>query len=564
METHVFFRGAAPSKASLARALRELGFPLNIAGAKGSLEQHRGFLPMRLRGEATGVEFDIVDDAAAIAEFSAPGVDARFERRASFRWSSDDKQAVAGLCGAAALAKLTQGVVFDEAEDKLLTIDEAIALARHNLDILAPAKEVRRPGTRPTDIKRYLKPLLKVRGDLLLHGRDLMIRPVRHLLRGAILEPTGNKYRLEVWRYLKPLYEGTPGLGYGGSIGGVCEVWLPYFEPLLLDTLAEDVFDHVGRIASLADFAATLHDTQSHYDVRVRAMVLGGQPQLAAEYVEELERKPIATAYWQNFVRELRAFVERDIANVCAEYHAREAETIKALKLESIWEPAPFPAELPATDRKDRSNEKLFVTTPWVGKPAGLVEYEPERAGEVRFSRMAQHRKDRIALLIPLTRGEANAAHRHRENYLLAARLPQGPLLILSQSARWGLQPPDEPQNPNVIQPIILHLGISSASIDVFVRFDEALGPPRLLEMRWLSVHNNEARELWYAFNDFQESTKMIHDHREESRGYIRAPLTSADIARCRFEPPPFGEFEDLVCRVTQYLTDEGFGSIWP
>ena len=37
------------------------------------------------------------------------------------------------MCGAAALAKLVDGVVFDEAENRLLSVEDAIAVARANL-----------------------------------------------------------------------------------------------------------------------------------------------------------------------------------------------------------------------------------------------------------------------------------------------------------------------------------------------------------------------------------------------------------------------------------------------
>src|SRR5216684_9274427 len=135
-ETHVFFRGKLPTKAALSRAMKELGFPFSIKPATGSLEQQSGFMPMTLQREETGVEFDVFNDHAAVAEFAAQGVDQSYERVANFRWSGDFEEAVAGMCGAAALAKLVNGVVFDEAEDKLLTVDDAIALARRNLETL--------------------------------------------------------------------------------------------------------------------------------------------------------------------------------------------------------------------------------------------------------------------------------------------------------------------------------------------------------------------------------------------------------------------------------------------
>src|SRR3982074_3474444 len=103
-ETHVFFRGKLPSKAALARAMKELGFPFALKPATGSLEQQRGFMPMTLRREETGVELDVYDDHAAVEEFAAEGVDASFERRASFRWGGDFQEGVAGMCAAGAAA----------------------------------------------------------------------------------------------------------------------------------------------------------------------------------------------------------------------------------------------------------------------------------------------------------------------------------------------------------------------------------------------------------------------------------------------------------------------------
>jgi hypothetical protein len=50
-EMHVLFRGKLPGKAALTRAMYELGFPLSIRPATGSLEQQSNFMPMRLYRE---------------------------------------------------------------------------------------------------------------------------------------------------------------------------------------------------------------------------------------------------------------------------------------------------------------------------------------------------------------------------------------------------------------------------------------------------------------------------------------------------------------------------------
>jgi hypothetical protein len=252
METHVFFRGKLPTRAALSRAMKELGFPFSIAPATGSLEQHSGFMPMKLRGEETGVEFDVYSDHAAVEEFADVGVDAGFERRASLRWGGDFQEAVAGMSAAAALAKLMNGVVFDEAEDRLLSSDDAIAVARKNLQELVKPEDAKHPGTRPADLKRYLKPLLKQRSDLVLIDRLLIIRPVRHIVRGVFFDRTSDKYEFRVYRYVHPLWLDNCRY-FRAQVHRVADwhVWAPHFKPFLFDVLAEDVFAQLGTLTTL-------------------------------------------------------------------------------------------------------------------------------------------------------------------------------------------------------------------------------------------------------------------------------------------------------------------------
>jgi hypothetical protein len=345
METHVFFRGKLPSKAALSRAMKELDFPFSITPATGSLEAQKGFMPMKLRGEDTGVEFDVFGDRVAIEEFADAGVDASFERRASLRWGGDFEEAVAGMCAAVALAKLVDGVVFDEAEDRLLSVDDAIAVARQNLQrLLQREDKKRRPGTRPADLKRYLKPLLKQRSDLVLTGRLVLIRPVRHLLRGAFFDRTGDKYCFRVLRCVKPLFsvEDDFYFDFCADVHSRSDwtVWQPYFEGLLFDALDEDVFRAVGKTTSLAQFDGDLGigDMDSYRDrfpVRVAALVLAGQRERAAELIEQelarTERK--GHEYLHHVAGKQKALLERDVGSLCAEFHAMERQAAEVLKL---------------------------------------------------------------------------------------------------------------------------------------------------------------------------------------------------------------------------------------
>ena len=104
-----------------------------------------------------------------------------------------------------------------------------------------------------------------------------------------------------------------------------------------------------------------------------------------------------------------------NVSALCERLRAQEADTAKAMKLKDIWEPSPFPVELPAAERA-RVAEPGFPTLPWVAGPSSpLLMMPPERPGEVRFAkRLAWHDDDPV-LIAPLTVAEAEERHRGSE-----------------------------------------------------------------------------------------------------------------------------------------------------
>src|SRR4051794_17564692 len=96
VEMHVFFRGKLPDKKALSGMMAELGFPFTITA--GSLERQDGFMPMRLRREQTGVEFDVYNERVAVEELGGKNLDPGFERSANFRWGGDEAEMLAGMC----------------------------------------------------------------------------------------------------------------------------------------------------------------------------------------------------------------------------------------------------------------------------------------------------------------------------------------------------------------------------------------------------------------------------------------------------------------------------------
>src|SRR4051794_32351325 len=87
-----------------------------------------------------------------------------------------------------------------------------------------------------------------------------------------------------------------------------------------------------------------------------------------------------------------------------------------------MWEPAPFPIELPAAEQRQAA-EALFSTTPWImQRPSPLMDL-PAMPGEVRFAVDVGRREGRLILIAPLTRQEAEERHQRSEKYAMAVRL---------------------------------------------------------------------------------------------------------------------------------------------
>jgi hypothetical protein len=156
-EVHVFFAGNVPSRTRLSAALRRLGWPFVIERMETRLSDQSGYLPMTLRGEETGAElfFSAVDDDAR--QF-VPDLDPLMNRIAHLRWGGSELEMAAALCLAAALADLTQGLIFEEAGGRSLNAAEAIPWAGQQLAAIKPVNNGL--GAREADLRRHLRPLL--------------------------------------------------------------------------------------------------------------------------------------------------------------------------------------------------------------------------------------------------------------------------------------------------------------------------------------------------------------------------------------------------------------------
>ena len=370
----------------------------------------------------SGIELYTHDSREELEECFEIDIDPRFTRSANFRWSSSADEGVVALCFSGALAKLLNGAVLDVDGETILTAGEAIARAREELKDLAPPPKQR--TTRPADIRHYLKPLLEQRDDLVLVGRMLLIRPMRHLLRGAFLDRTSDRYSFRLSRACDPLY--MPDGRIDDILhDGAFYVWQPHFEPLLTATLADEVFEPLGRMTTLVDFSSRRGGDTPYPFAQVTSLVLAGERDRAAACAEEIERK------YESLAAEMRQHWEglsADIESTCAKYHAKEAATVKAMKLERFWEPSPFPVELPASERESKSAERLFVTQPWPAPPSWLWQ-----ACRTRLDQSATRRRFSTARAI--SRCSSHSRRKRPGSVIMSGRLTFLPRVLTTVSS---------------------------------------------------------------------------------------------------------------------------------
>jgi hypothetical protein len=289
------------------------------------------------------------------------------------------------------------------------------------------------------------------------------------------------------------------------------------------------------------------------------AFVLSGHAERAAELVNEIERSD--DGRWRSWISQQRSLLTRDIKSTCAEFRAKEAETAKKLKLREAWESAPFAAEVPEARRTTRCAEPLFATVPWISRPPGLVEEAPERPGEVRFAKAQMWRNNQVIMLVPLSREAAEEMHGTYQHYVLATRLPEGSPLVLRHHTGWSPHDPEQPRNPDYVPRREFCLEVYGLLGRLQTTFDEPIEQPGTVEMRSVGVFDRTAGDkVWYAYNNFKKGEKSIYDDRDTEEGRVCRPLGDSDVALCKFDAPPFGEFTDMWRRVERYLENEGFG----
>jgi hypothetical protein len=284
-------------------------------------------------------------------------------------------------------------------------------------------------------------------------------------------------------------------------------------------------------------------------------LLLAGERDRAAAYVEEADRVHMNGRVRQHWER-----VSRDIDALCAELHAREAAMVKLLKLDHVWEPSPFPVELPGAERVSGLAEHMFTPRPWVAVSPSPLQHPPTEPGEVRFAKKFSRRDGGIALVAPLTPQEAAERDRKSESCTLTARLPDGFFIMI---ARFSLFDRNEPNSraysTSPFEPSF-HIELHGSAEIATVSTRSPLKGSRSFDVMSVAVHERRTYEsLWHCNIDLEKGEKRIFDLDQPS---IKSVLSSAERELATCSIPAFGEYAALDEWLRSLLRVTGYGAI--
>jgi len=133
MLTHVFFAGSMPTPIAVTETMQRLGLNFAISDDQEGLDAYDGMMPMTFRVGAdthgAGVEVYVGSARETIDEFDIEGIDPKLDKEIVFCFSESTGAACA-LALAAAIATLTGGIIFDESEEDIVSIETAVEECR--------------------------------------------------------------------------------------------------------------------------------------------------------------------------------------------------------------------------------------------------------------------------------------------------------------------------------------------------------------------------------------------------------------------------------------------------
>jgi hypothetical protein len=221
-----------------------------------------------------------------------------------------------------------------------------------------------------------LEPLLRRNSDLAGVGRMALVMPIGHVVRAVSIEPGDAPERFRPVWFVDPLLGPYRSLSAHAGVEasdhrrGYWDFSQPQVGQALAQTLENSVLPllrAVRDLEAMVNLGALSHPSSRDgrvYGVRAaREFVLKlalGQVEVARRWAEgfrtysyldrQLRDEPEPNEEdrrYLDWTKRLVALLEKsDLEGMVRMLHEWEAETVRLMKLEHLWEPTPFPLEL--------------------------------------------------------------------------------------------------------------------------------------------------------------------------------------------------------------------------
>jgi hypothetical protein len=133
-QTAYLNREDVPARKALQAVIQQLGYKLTLDSSYAPFET-KGYVPCTLDGEDAGFElrFEPVEEGLSSDLKSALG---NRNTAMKFRWAGDPREQLAAFAVCAALAQNFGAIIHEPEQDKALTLDELLVMARKTSESL--------------------------------------------------------------------------------------------------------------------------------------------------------------------------------------------------------------------------------------------------------------------------------------------------------------------------------------------------------------------------------------------------------------------------------------------
>jgi hypothetical protein len=223
--------------------------------------------------------------------------------------------------------------------------------------------------TTAAQVRRLVQPLLDTNRDLDWSGRQIYLKPVQHFARtiliDRILDPDGFRPQWAVLHLFEPrtffsLSWGEWLYKASGEMPGSWRIYDPDVSALLIDSIEQNALPVLRRMKTLDDYLSYVsnnyfrHQLYEWPSAKIIVDVALGDLKSARSLCDQnlaswsIDRPHHTDSVKVKFrkLRELCALLmAEDSAGLARLLRSWEAETVKNLKIEHLWEPTPFPLE---------------------------------------------------------------------------------------------------------------------------------------------------------------------------------------------------------------------------